>query len=66
MLLVWPIVQSFYEDLGVNLKQQIATQSLSAVSGTEKCALQHTKSPKESLLGNVEIPTILLEKSLLR
>ena len=47
------LVQSFYEDLGVNLKQ-IATQSLSAVSGTEKCALQHTKSPKESLLGKCQ------------
>ena len=46
------IVQSFYGNLGVNLKQ-IATQTLQAVSGTEKCALQHTKSPKESLMGKV-------------
>ena len=32
------IVQSFYENLGVNLKQ-IATQTLLAASGAEKCAL---------------------------
>ena len=42
------LVQSFYENLGVNLKQ-IATQTLLAASGAEKCALKHTKSPKESL-----------------
>ena len=42
------IVQSFYENLGVNLKQ-IATQIHLVVSGTEKCALQHTKSLKEEV-----------------
>ena len=65
IMLINILVQSFYEDLGDNLKQ-IATQSLSAVSGTEKCALQRTKSPRNPFWGNVEIPIILLEKSLLR
>ncbi len=32
------IVQSFYEEKGVNLKQ-IATQMIPTVSSTEKCAL---------------------------
>ena len=32
------IVQSFYDNMRVNLKQ-IATQTLSTVSGTEKCPL---------------------------
>ena len=39
-------------NLWFNLKQ-IATQTASTVSSTEKYALQHTKSPKESLLGKV-------------
>ena len=37
-LFTMAIVQSFYENLGVNLKQ-IATQTLLAASGAEKCAL---------------------------
>ena len=39
-------------NLWFNLKQ-IATQTASTVSSTEKYALQHTKSPKESLVGKV-------------
>ena len=62
-MLCHDIIQSIYEDLGVNLKQ-IGTQSLSAVSGTEKCALQHTKSPKESLLGKCRNSNNFIRKNL--
>ena len=34
--------------------KQIATQTILKVSSTEKCALQHTKSPKEFLGGSVK------------
>ena len=55
------IVQAFYEDLGVNLKQ-IGTQSLSAVSGTENVLYNILKVLRNPFWGNVEIPTISLEK----
>ena len=38
----------------VNLKQ-IAMQTLLAASGAEKCALKHTKCPKESLGGSIKV-----------
>ena len=42
---------------GVNLKQ-IATQTLLAASSAENCTLKHTKSPKESLGGEVFLQMI--------
>ena len=45
--------------------KQIATQTILEVSSTEKCALQHTKSPKEFLKESMEFShqfvTALLE-----